>query len=84
MTDLTEINNGSNEKKIDVGLSHTPSIDNLILTHRIKLEDEKLHNTWKSFCFTLDRRAVMYFTQIGIIGGATSKTCDIFHQTSLQ
>ena len=37
--------------------------------HRFKIEDDKYKDTWVSCCMVLDRRAVMYFTQIAIIGG---------------
>ena len=37
--------------------------------HRFKIEDDKNKDTWVSCCMVLDRRAVMYFTQIAIIGG---------------
>jgi hypothetical protein len=37
--------------------------------HRFKIEDDKYKDTWKSCCIILDRRAVMYFTQIAIMAG---------------
>jgi hypothetical protein len=37
--------------------------------HRFKIENDKYKDTWVSCCMVLDRRAVMYFTQIVIIGG---------------
>tara|TARA_R110000782_G_scaffold138414_2_gene231018 strand:+ start:458 stop:811 length:354 start_codon:yes stop_codon:yes gene_type:complete len=37
--------------------------------HRFKIEDDRYKDTWVSCCMVLDRRAVMYFTQIAIIGG---------------
>jgi hypothetical protein len=33
---------------------------------KIKIEDKKYDNTWKSACFTLDRRAIRFFTQLFI------------------
>ena len=55
------------EKKITI----TPTeLDMLSLQHEFKIEDEKNKNEWKSCCLVIDKRAVMYFTQIGIISGA--------------
>jgi len=45
-----------------------PEIQKQILEHRLQVQDDKYKNTWKSCCLVLDKRAVQYFTQIGIIG----------------
>ena len=43
-------------------------ISMLSIKHRHAVEDAEKRNTWRSCCGkTIDRRAVMYFTQIAII-----------------
>jgi hypothetical protein len=59
------------EKKGDEPARSSTSKELKILEqeHRFKIEDDKYKDTWKSCCMVLDRRAVMYFTQIAIIAG---------------
>lgn len=45
----------------------SPARRRMVLQHRLQIEEEHARNTWDSCCLTLDRRAVQYFTQIGII-----------------
>ena len=53
-----------------IGRSSTSAeLKALAQEHRFKVEDDKYKDAWVSCCMVLDRRAVMYFTQIVIIGG---------------
>jgi hypothetical protein len=56
------------------------------MEHTIQMEDNEYNNTWKSFCFVIDKRAIVFFTQIGVISGTmgfciykltTNDSCDI-------
>jgi hypothetical protein len=40
--------------------------------HRIDIENNEMLNNWQSCCFSLDRRAVQYFTQTLIMIGVMS------------
>ena len=40
-----------------------------ILNHKLKLQESKYDDTWKSFCLTMDRRAITYFTTIIAVFG---------------
>jgi hypothetical protein len=84
---------GKEEKEEKKFLKPCSSVELKILEqeHRFKVEDDIYKDTWKSCCMVLDRRAVMYFTQIVIIGGTMSfcisqlyrdGTCET-HQTYL-
>ena len=37
------------------------------LEHKIDMENKEQDNTWRSFCLVMNKNAVMYFTQVGII-----------------
>ena len=50
-----------------VGVTRSPSMQNMILKHQLEAEDQKKKNTWNSCCIVADRRAIQYFTQIVII-----------------
>jgi hypothetical protein len=68
---MNEHETKTNEQgELAVLTSNSPSGQKRILQHKMDIEDEKYANTWTSCCVTLDRRAVQYFTQIVIIGGA--------------
>ena len=55
---------------VELGLGiQTHSMRRLQQEHRFHVEDTKYKNTWQSGCISLDRRAVQYFTQMGIVGG---------------
>ena len=45
----------------------SPSLVKLEMEHKIEMENIHQQNTWRSCCYDLDKNAVMYFTQIGII-----------------
>ena len=45
----------------------SPSLVKLEMEHKIEMENIQQQNTWRSCCYDLDKNAVMYFTQIGII-----------------
>ena len=53
------------EEKTDIQKS--PSLEKLEMEHKIEMENIQQQNTWRSCCYDLDKNAVMYFTQIGII-----------------
>ena len=53
------------EEKTDIQKS--PSLVKLEMEHKIEMENIHQQNTWRSCCYDLDKNAVMYFTQIGII-----------------
>tara|TARA_R110000868_G_scaffold78486_1_gene223959 strand:- start:71 stop:397 length:327 start_codon:yes stop_codon:yes gene_type:complete len=57
------------KKEILPTVNRSQSIERKILEHKLKIEDDKYADTWKSCCILLDRRAVQYFTQIIVIGG---------------
>lgn len=59
------------EKKIEPVKRSSADIELKALEqeHRFKIENDMYKDTWKSCCIVLDRRAVMYFTQIAIIAG---------------
>jgi len=60
----------NDEKKCTPGRSSTSKeLKILEQEHRFRIEDDKYKDTWKSCCIILDRRAVMYFTQITIMAG---------------
>ena len=67
--DLSSLNNSIEEKKEMQPINRSSTVDMKILEHRMKIEDDKYKDTWKSCCMVLDRRAVQYFTQISIIAG---------------
>ena len=45
----------------------SPSLVKLEMEHKIEMENIHQQNTWRSCCYDLDKNAVMYFTQVGII-----------------
>ena len=45
----------------------SPSLVKLEMEHKIAMENIQQQNTWRSCCYDLDKNAVMYFTQVGII-----------------
>ena len=45
----------------------SPSLEKLEMQHKIEMENIQQQNTWKSACLVMDKNAVMYFTQVGII-----------------
>ena len=53
----------------------TPTLDvdlhekKTILDHDIKTQDDITENTWTRCCLKMDKRAVQYFSQLGVIGG---------------
>ena len=53
------------EEKTDIPKSH--SLVKLEMEHKIEMENIQQQNTWRSACLVMDKNAVMYFTQIGII-----------------
>ena len=53
------------EEKTDIQKS--PSLVKLEMEHKIEMENIQQQNTWRSCCYDLDKNAVMYFTQVGII-----------------
>jgi hypothetical protein len=57
------------EIKEEAKLVHSPSIEKKMFEHKIKVEDKEYENTWKSGCLTMDKRAVMYFSQLSVIVG---------------
>lgn len=52
------------------GFVRTPSQHERVIEHTIDLENQQYQNTWKSCCLTVDRRAIVYFSQIIIIAFA--------------
>ena len=61
---------GEEKKKAEPARSSTSKeLKILEQEHRFKIEDDKYKDAWVSCCMVLDRRAVMYFTQIAIMGG---------------
>ena len=48
-------------------ISKSPSLVKLEMEHKIEMENIQQQNTWRSCCYDLDKNAVMYFTQVGII-----------------
>lgn len=72
----------SSEEKIVLAMPQSPSLQQRRLEHKWAVAEEKYNNTWKSCCMLLDRRAVQYFTQIGIITGVMM-FC-IYQLTSLE
>ena len=53
------------EEKIDIPKSH--SLVKLEMEHKIEMENNEQENTWRSACLIVNKNAVMYFTQVGII-----------------
>ena len=53
------------EEKTDIPKSH--SLVKLEMEHKIEMENNEQENTWRSACLVVNKNAVMYFTQIGII-----------------
>ena len=53
------------EEKTDIPKS--PSLEKLEMEHRIVMEEKEQENTWRSACLIVNKNAVMYFTQVGII-----------------
>jgi hypothetical protein len=49
-----------------------PEIPRGLTQHRIDMENNEMLNHWDSCCFKLDKRAVQYFTQTGIMIGVMS------------
>ena len=63
-----KLNIASEEKKeILPDLKHSNSVNMKILEHRFKVQDDRYKDTWKSCCIILDKRAVVFFTQIIIM-----------------
>jgi hypothetical protein len=61
-----------NDKEIVIEPHETPrlgsgSLERRVITHKLELEDKEFDTIWRSACFTLDKRATIFFTQIGII-----------------
>jgi hypothetical protein len=40
-----------------------------VLEHQIHVENEENKNTWTSCCVEVDRRAVVYFSQLAVLSG---------------
>ena len=57
----------TNKHRHSTPLERSPSIVKRTLEHKIEMENKDHDDTWNSCCFQLDRRAVEYFTQVGII-----------------
>jgi hypothetical protein len=55
------------EENTRIMIERSPSFEKRRLQHKWEVAEKKYQNKWESCCFTCDRRAVMYFTQIGII-----------------
>ena len=53
------------EEKTDIPKS--PSLVKLEMEHKIEMENNEQENTWRSLCLVVNKNAVMYFTQVGII-----------------
>ena len=53
------------EEKTDIQKS--PSLEKLEVEHRIVMEEKEQENTWKSACLVMDKNAVQFFVQVGII-----------------
>ena len=53
------------EEKVASILPRTTSL--IQLEHKIDMENKEQDNTWRSFCLVMNKNAVMYFTQVGII-----------------
>ena len=53
------------EEKTDIQKS--PSLEKLEMEHRIVMEEKEQENTWKSACLVMDKNAVQFFVQVGII-----------------
>ena len=54
------------EEKTDI-LPKSPSLEKIEMEHKIEMENNEQENTWRSLCLVVNKNAVMYFTQIGII-----------------
>jgi hypothetical protein len=44
----------------------SPSVLRRELEHKFHLEDVEVENTWRSCCLDVDKRAVKYFSQLGV------------------
>ena len=53
------------EEKVASILPRTTSL--IQLEHKIDMENKEQDNTWRSFCLVMNKNAVQYFTQVGII-----------------
>ena len=53
------------EEEKNIPKSH--SLVKLEMEHKIEMENNEQENTWRSACLVVNKNAVMYFTQIGII-----------------
>jgi hypothetical protein len=55
------------EIKIEPVEIRSPSNERLKMEHDMHHVDEVYDNTWTSCCIEMDKRATVYFTQLGII-----------------
>ncbi len=82
------------EKEEKRGDEKKTKVDKL-LAHKIQVEDEEMkfnhNNYWTSCCLKMDKRAVAYFSQLGISAGicaftiammAYNQDCDTFSRYS--
>ena len=53
-------------------LVQTKSMNKVRFKHNIEMEDKKYDDTWESCCVKMDKRAIRFFTQLGISVGIIS------------
>ena len=53
------------EEKTDIPKS--PSLVKLEMEHKIEMENNEQENTWRSLCLVVNKNAVQFFVQVGII-----------------